>query len=27
MPDEAQEQQAIALFIESFRIMYGVELA
>jgi hypothetical protein len=27
MPDKAQEQQAIALFIESFRIMHGVELA
>jgi hypothetical protein len=27
MPDMAQEQQAIALFIESFRIMHHVELA
>ena len=27
MPDKAQEQQAIALFIESFRIMHRVELA
>jgi hypothetical protein len=27
MPDRAQELQAIALFIESFRIMYGIELA
>lgn len=27
MPDRAQEQQAVALFIESFRIMHGVELA
>jgi len=27
MPDKAQELQAIALFIESFRIMHGVELA
>jgi hypothetical protein len=27
MPDRAQERQAIALFIESFRIMYCVELA
>ena len=27
MSDKAQEQQAIALFIESFRIMHGVALA
>jgi len=27
MPDRAQELQAIALFIESFRITHGVELA
>lgn len=27
MPDRVQEQQAIALFIESFRIMHGVALA
>jgi hypothetical protein len=27
MPDKAQEQQAIALFVESFRIIHGVELA
>ena len=27
MPDRGQEQQAIALFIESFRIMHGVALA
>jgi hypothetical protein len=26
MPDEAQERQAIALFIESFRVMHSVEL-
>jgi hypothetical protein len=26
MPDRAQEQHAIALFIESFRIMHGIEL-
>jgi hypothetical protein len=27
MPDRDQELQAITLFIESFRIMYGVTLA